>query len=108
VLLEHRGATPPISADSIQRLVAGGVTGLLPMDVVVVMLPHTAPADVAARDVAHVGPIAVMRSSAQKLQAALVALVALVALLAAVTLVLYSRLAQARAALAQDAPPAAR
>jgi type III secretion protein J len=108
VLLEHRGATPPISADSIQRLVAGGVTGLLPTDVVVVMLPRTAAADVPTGDVAHVGPIAVMRSSAQKLQAALVALIALVALLAALTLVLYSRLAQARAALGQDGPPATR
>ncbi|HLK36092.1 MAG TPA: hypothetical protein VKU41_05020, partial [Polyangiaceae bacterium] len=35
VLIEHRGATPPISADSVQRLVAGGVAGLLPTDVAV-------------------------------------------------------------------------
>jgi type III secretion protein J len=108
VLLEHRGATPPISADSVQRLVAGGVTGMLPTDVVVVMLPHTAPADVPGGDLAHVGPITVARSSAQKLQAALGALVALVAALAALTLVLYSRLSQARAALAEEPPQAPR
>ena len=30
VLVEHRGATPPVSAESIQRLVAGGVAGSPP------------------------------------------------------------------------------
>src|SRR6202000_1960560 len=42
VLVAHRGRTPPLSADAVQRLVAGGVAGLLPADVVVVMLPQTA------------------------------------------------------------------
>lgn len=108
VLLEHRGATPPLSADSVQRLVAGGVTGLLPTDVVVVMVPRPSAPSPGAGNLAHVGPIAVARASVQKLQAALVALVALVALLSAATLVLYSRLARAKLASMQQAPPMSR
>jgi type III secretory pathway lipoprotein EscJ len=96
---------PPISVDSVQRLVAGGVTGLLSTDVVVVMVPHAAAPTPGGGDLAHVGPIAVARASVQKLQAALVGLVALVALLAAATLVLYSRLSRARALSMQDPPP---
>src|SRR5436190_14593497 len=33
VLLEHRGTTPPLAPESIQRLVAGGAPGLTPSDV---------------------------------------------------------------------------
>jgi type III secretion protein J len=100
VLIEHTGPTPPVSADAIQRLVAGGVAGLIPADVVVVMIARAAPPGFDAGDgLAHVGPIAVTRASMRQLQAALVALVALVALLAGATLVLYSRLARARSEL---------
>lgn len=105
VLLEHRGSTPPLSADSVQRLVAGGVAGLLPTDVAVVMISRSAPAAFAGSQFGHVGPISVARASMRKLQAALVALVAIVALLAAATLVLYARLTRLRAeALAQSKP----
>lgn len=104
VLLEHRGSTPPVSADSVQRLVAGAVTGLLATDVTVVLVPRPAPATPPGGDLGHVGPIAVARTSLRSLQASLVALVALVAGLAAATLVLYARLARARAELAR--PPA--
>ncbi len=97
VLLEHRGSTPPLSADSVQRLVAGGVAGLLPTDVAVVMISRPVPAAPAAGELGHVGPIAVARRSMRELQGALVGLVALVAILAAATLVLYARLTRARA-----------
>lgn len=97
VLLEHRGSTPPISADAVQRLVAGGVAGLLPIDVAVVMVSRPAPPTPSGSELRHVGPIAVARGSMQKLQAALVALVAVVALLAGATLVLYSQLTRLRA-----------
>jgi type III secretion protein J len=97
VLLEHRGSTPPISADSIQRLVAGGVAGLLPTDVTVVMVSRPSPPASAADGLRHVGPIAVARTSLRTLQGALVALVFLVAILAVATLVLYARLARVRA-----------
>jgi type III secretion protein J len=97
VLLEHRGATPPLSAESIQRLVAGGVAGLLPADVAVVMVSRPAPPAPAGPELRYVGPIAVARASMRELQAALVGLVAVVALLAGATLVLYGRLARLRA-----------
>lgn len=98
VLLEHRGSTPPLSADSVQRLVAGAVAGMLPTDVNVVLVARAAPPASAGGELGHVGPIAVARTSLRELQAALVALVALVAALAGVTLVLYARLARARTA----------
>lgn len=101
VLLEHRGSTPPVSADSVQRLVAGGVAGLLPTDVTVVIISRPAPASPPGGELGHVGPIAVARTSVRELQGALVALVGLVAMLAAATLVLYSRLSRARADLAR-------
>jgi type III secretion protein J len=104
-LIEYRGATPPIGADAIQRLVAGAASGLLPADVSVVMVPRTAPPVYGGDgDIAHLGPIAVTRASMRILQAALVALVSLVATLAALTILLYSRLSRARAALARDPP----
>jgi type III secretion protein J len=100
VLLVHRGSTPPVSADSVQRLVAGGVPGLLPTDVTVVLVSRAAPAHAPESGLGHVGPIAVARTSLRLLQGALVALVAIVALLAAVTLALHARLSRARSELA--------
>jgi type III secretion protein J len=97
VLLEHRGATPPLSADAVQRLVAGGIAGLAPSDVTVVMLSRSVPPAAAGSELAHVGPIAVARASARSLQLALGILVALLAILAGATIVLYARLARARA-----------
>jgi len=110
VLLQHRGSTPPLTSDAIQRVVAGGVAGMLPGDVAVVMIPRPAPPLGSVGVLGHVGPIAVARTSLRNLQAALVVLVALIAVLAAATLALYSRLARARAELdalaASDRPPA--
>jgi type III secretion protein J len=103
VLLAHRGSAPPLSADSVQRLVAGAVAGMLPTDVTVVLLPRPAPG-APAGDGGTVGPIAVVRASLRRLQAALVGLVGLVAVLAGATLVLYSRLAHARERAHLNAP----
>lgn len=94
VLVEHRGTTPPLAAESVQRLVAGGAPNLTPSDVVVVFVPHPArPAGVRA-DVAHVGPIAVARGSMNTLKIALASLVLLVLALAAATLALYAKVAR--------------
>jgi type III secretion protein J len=98
VLVEHRGTTPPLTSDAIQRLVAGGVGGLSPVDVAVVTIPHLAPAHAGETELSHVGPIAVARGSLRPLQVALVGLVLLVAVLAGVTLLLYTRLLRARTA----------
>ena len=95
VLVEHRGATPPLAPESIQRLVAGGAPGLAPNDVAVVFTSRAArPAAAGRADVAHVGPITVAKSSVLTLKAALAALVVLVLGFAAATLVLYTRLSK--------------
>lgn len=103
VLIEHRGASVPIAVTEVQRLLAGGVGGLAPQEVAVVMIerPGVAPGGEGAA-LAHVGPIAVAPTSARALQAALGILLALVAVLAGVTLSLYTRLSRARAALGTE------
>jgi type III secretion protein J len=95
VLVEHRGATPPLAPESIQRLVAGGAPGLAPNDVAVVFTSRASrPAAAARADLAHVGPITVAKSSVLTLKGALAALVVLVLGFAAATLALYTRLAK--------------
>jgi type III secretion protein J len=107
VLLAHRGPTPPLSAESVQRLVAGGVVGLLPSDVAVVMIARPAPPMTTGTELGHVGPIAVARASMRKLQAALVVLLAIVATLAAALLALYARLTRLRTAAGAHPKPEA-
>jgi type III secretion protein J len=94
VLVEHRGTTPPLAAESVQRLVAGGSPSLAASDVVVVFIPHVARPGGARSDVGHVGPIAVARSSMTTLKIALASLVLLVLALAAATLGLYAKVAR--------------
>ncbi len=96
VLIEHRGSTPPLTNDAVQKLVAGGVSGLALQDVSVVMVSRPAPAARGEMQLAHVGPIAVARGSVRALQATLAGLVALVALLAFAALMLWIRLGRAR------------
>jgi hypothetical protein len=73
---------------------------MLPADVAVVFVSRPAPAATPESGFAHVGPIAVARSSVRTLQAGTVALVGLVAILSAITLALSARLSRARAELA--------
>jgi type III secretion protein J len=94
VLVEHRGTTPPLAAESVQRLVAGGAPSLAASDVVVVFIPHVSRPGGLAPDVGHVGPIAVARSSMTTLKIALASLVLLVLALAAATLGLYAKVAR--------------
>lgn len=96
VLVEHRGTTPPLAPDSIQRLVAGGAPGLAAADVTVVFVPHAAKPQGARLDLAHVGPIAVARGSMTTLKAALAGLVSLIIVFAAAALVLYAKLGRLR------------
>jgi type III secretion protein J len=96
VLVEHRGTTPPLAPESVQRLVAGGAPGLAPTDVAVVFIPHAARPAGARPDVAHVGPIAVARGSMTTLKVALASLVLVVLALAAATLGLYAKIARLR------------
>ena len=94
VLVEHRGTTPPLAAESVQRLVAGGAPSLAASDVVVVFVPHVSRPGGGGSDVGHVGPIAVARSSMTTLKIALASLVLLVLALAAATLGLYAKVAR--------------
>ena len=96
VLVEHRGTTPPLATESIQRLVAGGAPGLAPVDVVVVFVHHATRPAAGRADVGHVGPIAVARSSMTTLKVALAGLVLVVLALAAATLALYAKVARLR------------
>lgn len=105
VLVEHRGATPPIALESIQRLVAGGAPLVSPADVAVVFVAHPARAPGLRSELAHVGPITVARASLMTLKLALGALVVLVLAFAAATLALWSRLGRLRRE--ADAMPAA-
>jgi type III secretion protein J len=108
VLLEHRGTTPPLATESVQRLVAGGAPGLAPIDVVVIFVHHAARPSAGRPDVAHVGPIAVARSSMTTLKVALAGLVLVVLALAAATLALYAKVARLRRDQAEAERAAAR
>jgi type III secretion protein J len=96
VLVEHRGSTPPLSIESVQRLVAGGAPGLAPADVAVVFVAHAVRPASARPDVAHVGPIAVARGSMNTLRIALAGLVLVVLVFAGLTLGLYAKLTRVR------------
>ncbi len=67
VLIRHRGATPPIAAGEVKRLVAGAVPNLAPEFVNVVMTPSlTAPAS--ASTLSRLGPLTVSRGSSALLR----------------------------------------
>lgn len=85
VLVKHHGATPPIDAGSVQKLVAGAVSGLAEADVAVVFAPRPALA-ATDRSLARVGPIAVARGSLGYLRG-LIALAVLCSVMPTVALV---------------------
>jgi type III secretion protein J len=96
VLLEHRGATPPVTDVAVQRLIAGGVPDLAASDVAVVFVAHPAVPIAPEAELRHVGPIAVSRASMHLLQGALACLLVLVVIFASATLALYARVRRLR------------
>jgi len=104
VLVRHRGNNPPILADDIRKLVSGGVSGLAPADVAVVLVAVPAPSLAGDRELAHVGPIAVSRGSLGALRATFGVLLLAVAVLAGLILVLASRLRRLKEAKEEEAP----
>jgi type III secretion protein J len=98
VLVEHRGTTPPLAPESIQRLVAGGAPGVASTDVAVVFVPRVPRATAAAAktDLAHVGPITVLRGSMNTLKVMFSGLVLVVLALSAATLALWAKLLRVR------------
>jgi type III secretion protein J len=106
VLVRHRGKEPPLSGDEVRKLVAGAVSGMAPGDVSVVFAAVSAPAVAGDRDLAHVGPIAVARSSMNALRGVAAGALALIAVLAVIVLMLAGRLRRAQLSLAELAAPA--
>jgi type III secretion protein J len=97
VLLKHRGATPPIDALEVKRLVAGAAPGLAPDDVAVVMVSRPAPTVSADRSLARLGPITTTRASMRLLRMGIGAVVAIDLILVATVLALWSRVRRLRA-----------
>jgi type III secretion protein J len=96
VLVEHRGATPPLASDALARLVAGGVPALAADQVSVVQIARPARAEGAETRLRHVGPLAVAQSSLRPLQLGFGGLIALVVVQAIAVLALMARLSRLR------------
>jgi len=96
VLLEHRGSTPPMTLEAVQRLVAGATAGLAPEDVSVVTVARPKSPDSAQPDVASLGPISVSRGSLRTLQGVLGAAIVCAMVFAALFVVTYLRLSRER------------
>lgn len=100
VLVRHRGATPPVAAGEVQRLVAGAVPGLLPEHVNVVMA--TSPANhPASQDLLRFGPITVTQGSGMALRGLAAGIVLLNLVLLSGLLLLWARLRRSEVALAE-------
>jgi type III secretion protein J len=97
VLLQHRGATPPIDAHEVKRIVAGAAPGLAPDDVAVVMVPRPGSAAAADRALARLGPITATRGSVTLLRLVIAGVLVVALTLVAAVLVLWSRLRRLRA-----------
>jgi type III secretion protein J len=91
VLLEHRGSTPPLTEVDVARLVAGGVPGLAVTDVAVVFVSHAAVPAQPHGALQHVGPFALLASSARLHQLLLVSTLLLLAGMTALALWLSGR-----------------
>ena len=96
VLLQHRGATPPIDIHEVKRIVAGAAAGLLPDDVAVVMVPRPTSAAGVDRALSRIGPITATRGSVSLLRIATAGIVAVDLALVAAVLLLWSRLRRLR------------
>jgi type III secretion protein J len=103
VLLQHRGATPPIDIHEVKRIVAGAAPGLAPEDVAVVMVPRPASA-AADRALARLGPITATRGSVSLLRLVTAGIVVVDLVLVIAVLLLWSRLRRLRA-IATEPPP---
>jgi type III secretion system YscJ/HrcJ family lipoprotein len=101
VLLRHRGATPPIAAAEIQRLVAGAVPSLTADHVSVVMLPAPALRQLPEHELARFGPLTVTRASVLALRAIVGGALCLNLLLLAGLVALWARLKRADTALSE-------
>lgn len=98
VLLRHRGATPPIAATEVQRLVAGAVAGLHGDRVAVVMQPVTMSETEVGQSMVQLGPLSVSQSSVTALKTLLGAMGLANILLVGFLLVMWQRAKSSRVA----------
>ena len=91
VLLRHRGASPPIAATEVQRLVAGAVAGMNPDHVAVVLVPVSVADSDLSQSVVALGPLSVSQSSLSTFKLLMLVVVAVNLLLVATTLLLWQR-----------------
>jgi type III secretion protein J len=96
VLLQHRGATPPIDIHEVKRIVAGAAPGLAPDDVAVVMVPRPG-SNAAERALSRLGPITATRGSVALLRFVTAGVVIVDLALVFAVLLLWSRLRRLRA-----------
>jgi type III secretion protein J len=108
VLLRHRGATPPIAAGDVQRLVAGAVAGLAPEQVSVVLSLAPPLARPKERELSRVGPLTLARSSVNPLRVIIGAAVVLNIVLLGVVLVLWTRMRRTESLVGKTPVPAAK
>jgi len=101
VLIRHRGATAPIAAGEVQRLVAGAIPGLDPLRVAVVTTPAPAGNHRPERDLSRFGPISVTRASLTPLRLIVGAVALGNLVLIAFLLFLWSRVRRAEKALGE-------
>jgi type III secretion protein J len=105
VLIRHRGATPPVAAGEVQRLVGGAVPGLAPERVNVVMVT-SAWTETPEGSLLRLGPVSVTRGSVGALRLIVVAIAVLALGLLGSVLALWTRLRRTEMALFR-APAAA-
>ena len=96
VLLQHRGATPPIDIHEVKRIVAGAAPGLAADDVAVVMVPRPGGAAAVDRALSRLGPITATRGSVTLLRLVTAGVVIVDLILVAAVLLLWSRLRRMR------------
>jgi type III secretion protein J len=101
VLIRHRGASSPLAASDVQKLVAGAVAGLAVTDVSVVATPAPISARPPERELRHVGPITVTRASLSPLRFVAAGAVALNLALLGAVLLLWSKVRRTEDALGQ-------
>jgi type III secretion protein J len=104
VLIRHRSASAPISAEDVKKVVAGAVSQLSPEAVAVVFVPVPKAQTAGDRELAHLGPVAVTRGSLPTLRAIAIGLLVTLALLGGAVLALAVRLRRAKEA-NEDAAP---
>jgi type III secretion protein J len=104
VLLQHRGATPPIDIHEVKRIVAGASPGLAADDVAVVMVPRPGGGAAVDRALSRLGPITAPRGSVTLLRLVTAGVVLVDLALVAAVLLLWTRLRRMRA-MAIEPPP---